>query len=157
MALNVGDPAPPFEAPDQNGDTVRSEDYAGKRHVLYFYPHDHTMICTREACSFEAQRDELEAMDVPVIGVSANSVKSHAAFAKNHALGFRLLADPERRIVKAYDAEALLGRIARITYIIGKDGRIEAVRKAELSGKGHAEWAKRKIAELQKEAPATAH
>lgn len=150
MVLSEGEPAPPFEALDQDGETVSSAELAGKRFVLYFYPRDGTTICTREACSFEADRPEFEALDVPVIGVSPNRVSSHKRFAEKHGLGFRLLADPERDIIEKYDAKGLFGRTTRVTYVIGPDMRIEAVHRSEISGSGHVKWAKNTLRLLEK-------
>ena len=154
MTLAVGDRAPPFVALDQNGREVRSSDFAGRRFVLYFYPADNTTICTIEACTFRNEANDFEALDVPVVGVSHDSVESHRAFAARYRLPFTLLADPDRAIIKAYDAHGFLGRTNRTTYIIGPDGRIEGVRRAELSGKGHVEWAKGRLATLRTPAPA---
>jgi thioredoxin-dependent peroxiredoxin len=145
MALRPGDPAPPFEGTDQDGETIRLDDYTGQRILLYFYPHDDTPVCTRQAIAFEDIRSELEDLGVTVIGVSPNSASSHARFAKKHDLHIRLLADPDRHIIKAYDVNGFLGRTSRTSYLIGPDAEIEAVHKAELSAKGHAEWAKREI------------
>lgn len=145
MTLRPGDPAPPFEVQDQDGQTVRSGDLAGQRYVLYFYPHDDTPVCTKQAVAFEENREALDDLQVPVFGVSPNSVKSHAAFAKKHDIGFRLLADRERKMIKDYDVQGLLGRTSRTTYLVAPDGHIEAVHKAELSGKGHVAWARREV------------
>lgn len=145
MSLKPGDPAPSFEAPDQNGEMVRSSDLAGQRYLIYFYPHDDTPVCTKQAIGFEDSRQGLESLDVAVLGVSANSVGSHARFAKKYDLGFRLLADPDRRLIKDFGADGFLGRISRVSYLVGPDGRVEAVHKAELSAKSHIEWAKREV------------
>lgn len=149
MVLNVGDQAPPFQARDQHDHSVRSEDFAGKRHVIFFYPRDDTPVCTREACAFQEGLEAFRDLDVTVIGVSSDSVGSHKRFAERHDLSFTLLSDRDRTMIDAYDARGLLGRTTRVTYIIGPDGRIEGAHKAELSGRGHVEWVQRRLEQLQ--------
>ena len=79
------------------------EDFAGKRVVVYFYPKDNTPGCTRQACAFAAALNQYQALGVPVIGISRDSVASHARFAEKHSLPFILLSDPELQAIQAYD------------------------------------------------------
>lgn len=132
--LHAGEKAPLFALPDQNGQTVALEDFAGKRVVVYFYPKDNTPGCTRQACAFAAALNQYQALGVPVIGISRDSVASHARFAEKHSLPFILLSDPELQAIQAYDVwqeKKLYGKtsmgVVRTTYLIGPDGTIEQV------------------------------
>lgn len=132
--LEVGTKAPDFTLPDQNGNMVSLSDFAGKRVVLYFYPKDNTPGCTRQACAFAGTYAEFQKRDIQVIGVSKDSVASHLNFAQKYDLPFVLLADPELKAIQAYDVwkeKKLYGKVSmgvvRTTYIIGADGKIEAV------------------------------
>ena len=132
--LNQGDPAPDFTLQDQNGENVSLSDFRGKRIVLYFYPKDHTPGCTRQACAFAAQYEGFKQKDVQVIGISRDSVKSHASFSEKHNLPFLLLSAPSEEAIKAYGVlgeKKLYGRVTvgvlRTTFLIGEDGRIEHI------------------------------
>lgn len=132
--LEVGIKAPDFTLPDQNGNMVSLSDFAGKRVVLYFYPKDNTPGCTRQACAFAGTYAEFQKRGIQVIGVSKDSVASHLKFAQKYDLPFVLLADPELQAIQAYDVwkeKKLYGKVSmgvvRTTYIIGADGKIEAV------------------------------
>ena len=124
-----GDPAPPFEGIDQNGQTVRLSDFAGRPVALYFYPKDDTPGCTKQACNLRDHTDDLRAAGVAVVGVSADSRDSHRAFADKYDLPFPLLADTDRTILDAYGAwgeKSFYGKksmgIKRTTVLIGPDG-----------------------------------
>ena len=124
-----GDPAPPFEGIDQNGQTVRLSDFAGRPVALYFYPKDDTPGCTKQACNLRDHTDDLRAAGVAVVGVSADSRDSHRAFADKYDLPFPLLADTDRTILDAYGAwgeKSFYGKksmgIKRTTVLISPDG-----------------------------------
>jgi peroxiredoxin Q/BCP len=130
----VGDLAPAFSATATDGSTIRLADLAGKNVVLYFYPKDDTPGCTKEACAFRDVHGQLLKKGAVVLGVSADSAKSHAKFTEKFQLPFPLLADEERQIVRAYGAwgeKTFMGRkffgILRSTFLIGPDGRVKAV------------------------------
>lgn len=134
LRLKEGDPAPPFSALTQQGQRVALSDFRGKPVVLYFYPRDHTPGCTREACAFRDAFDRLRQLGAVVLGVSVDGVESHRRFAQKHALPFLLLADTERRIVRAYGVwgtKTFMGRkfqgTHRVTFLIGPDGRIRKI------------------------------
>lgn len=127
----VGKKAPAFELLDQDGRQVRSESLLGKRYVLYFYPKDNTPGCTNEACAFRDDQPNFLKQKVTVLGVSPDSVKSHAGFAQKYNLPFTLLSDPEKSLANAYGVWAMkknYGReymgIVRSTFLVGKDGKI---------------------------------
>lgn len=124
-----GSAAPDFALPDQAGHTHRLGDYAGRWLVLYFYPRDDTPGCTREACRFRNELGAFDDLDATVIGLSVDSVDSHAAFARRHRLPFPLLSDAEGRTARAYGCLLNLGGLRfalRRTFIVGPDGRIAA-------------------------------
>ena len=101
--LEIGAKAPEFTLSDKDGNAVSLSDFAGKKVVLYFYPKDNTPGCTRQACAFAASYEAFKSLDAVVIGVSKDSVASHAKFAAKHDLPFILLSDPELEAIKAYD------------------------------------------------------
>ena len=137
--LKEGTPAPEFEAELGNGERVRLADYRGQKNVvLYFYPKDFTSGCTREACIFRDNYAEVEELDAVIIGVSADSADSHDAFREKHQLPFGLIPDPEKRIIKLYEAGGFLGLMtARVTYVIDKDGVVRAAMRHDFSVSQH--------------------
>ena len=122
----IGDPAPQFEGPDQNTNTVKLADYLGKKNVLlYFYPKDFTGGCTKEACGFRDRLGDLAQENVAVIGVSFDSSASHFKFAQEYNLKFPLIADTTGAISKAYDTKMdILNMSKRVSFLIGTDGKI---------------------------------
>ena len=145
--LKVGDRAPDFTLPDQDGHSIRLADLLAKGPVLlYFYPADFTPVCTKEACAFSAVEPELNRAGVTLLGVSPQDSASHSRFRARHQLGFSLLADTDRRVIKAYGCDGLLGlMVQRVTYLIGKDGRIQEAAKAAFSVGPHLELAKKTL------------
>ena len=124
-----GAKAPAFEALDQHGTLVRLADFQGKSPVvLYFYPKDDTPGCTAEACSLRDGFAAIQATGAVILGVSADTVQSHRAFAEKLRLPFSLLADPDRRIIEAYGVKMPLLRMARrITVLIDRQGVVRNV------------------------------
>lgn len=139
--LKEGTPAPEFEAPLDNGETLRLADLRGKQNlVLYFYPKDFTMGCTREACSFRDNYDEVTKFDAKLVGVSTDSIDSHQRFREQHGLPFPLIADPDKTLVRLFDAEGLFGIMtARVTYVIDKQGIIRDAFRHDLAIGRHLE------------------
>ena len=132
--LEIGAKAPDFTLSDKDGNTVSLSDFAGKKVVLYFYPKDNTPGCTRQACAFASSYAAIKSLDVVIIGVSKDSVVSHAKFAAKYDLPFILLADPQLEAIKAYDVwqeKKLYGKVSmgvvRTTYVIDENGMIEKV------------------------------
>ena len=133
--LEAGNKAPDFTLLDKEGTEVTLSNIL-KEHdtvVLYFYPKDSTPGCTKQACGFRDNYSEYEKLNVPVIGISKDSVKSHMNFATKQELPFILLSDPELKAINAYDVykeKKLYGKVSmgvvRTTYII-KNGIIEKV------------------------------
>lgn len=142
--LKIGDKAPEFKAVDQNGKPVSLADYKGKKVVLYFYPKDNTPGCTDEACSLRDGYSDLLKAGYDVIGVSADSEKSHQGFIQKHSLPFRLIADVDKKVIEAYGAwgeKKMYGKsymgIIRKTFIISADGKIENIIE-KVNTKDHA-------------------
>lgn len=132
--LKTGEKAPDFKSVDQDGKKVSLSDFKGKKLVLYFYPKDNTPGCTDEACSLRDGYSELKSKGYEVIGVSADSEKSHTGFIAKHNLPFRLLADTNKDLLKAYDAwgeKKMYGKsyegVLRKTFVISEDGIIEKI------------------------------
>ena len=132
--LKAGNPAPAFEATDQDGNKRTLADYAGRKLILYFYPKDNTPGCTAEACSLRDGRDELREMGFEVVGVSPDSEKSHRGFIEKQGLNFTLLSDTDKVVAKAYGVwgeKKFMGRtfmgILRTTFVIDEKGMIERV------------------------------
>jgi len=130
--LKEGEAAPEFTAKDQDGNNVSLKDYRGKKVILYFYPKDNTPGCTKEACDFRDNYESLAAQGFQVIGVSADTEKSHQKFIDKYDLPFTLISDPEKEVIQKYKAwgpKKFMGRefdgIHRITYVIDEDGKIE--------------------------------
>ena len=132
--LEVGMKAPQFTLTDGNGNTVSLADYLGKKVVLYFYPKDNTPGCTRQACAFSGTYDAFRKKGVEVIGISKDSVASHAKFAEKYSLPFVLLSDPERMAIEAYGVwqeKKQYGKVSmgvvRTTFLIDEQGNIAKI------------------------------
>ena len=134
--LTVGAPAPAFSASDQTGKTISLADFAGQTVILYFYPKDDTPGCTTQACSFRDNHNLLIERGLNVLGVSPDSVKSHAKFAEKLQLPFPLLSDEGHKIADDYGVwveKSMYGRKymanERATFIIDGTGNIAAIHR----------------------------
>ena len=135
MALpKVGNIAPQFTLPNQDGEEVSLKDYLGKKVLLYFYPKDDTPGCTTEACSIRDNIGQFKSAKMVVLGVSTDSVKSHKKFADKYGLPFTLLSDEDKKVVNKYGVWGLkkfMGReymgTMRNSFLIDEEGRIEKV------------------------------
>lgn len=147
--LAPGDAAPSFTLPDPAGHPVSLDDLiAGGPAVLYFYPADFTPVCTAEACAFRDMHPELNAAGITLAGVSPQSQESHDRFKTKFSLPFTLLADPERRVIKAYGANGPFGFLTRrVTYLIRRDKTIAAAVRADLSAGKHKAFVERALSE----------
>ena len=132
--MKIGDIAPDFILPDQDGRMVSLSEFRGRSVVLYFYPKDNTPGCTRQACAFGQNYDEFARRGVTVIGVSKDGVESHRKFADKYALPFILLSDPELKTIQAYGVwqeKKLYGKVSmgvvRTTFILDGDGVIREI------------------------------
>lgn len=129
--IEVGKKAPAFSLNDQHGTTHTLSAYAGRPVVLYFYPKDDTSGCTKEACAFEESLPDFGRSEAAVLGVSILDEASKAKFAKKYGLTFPLLADADHAVCEKYGVwveKSMYGRkymgIARVTYLIGGDGKV---------------------------------
>ncbi len=137
--LEKGTKAPSFEGKDENGNTVKLSDFAGKKLVLYFYPKDSTPGCTAEACDLRDNYERFLAMGYQVLGVSRDSAASHRRFIEKYSLPFHLIADTDLAILKAYEAwgeKKMYGKTTegtlRTTYVIDEKGIIiDAIAKVD--------------------------
>ena len=132
--LKEGDLAPAISARDQNGELVTLEEYRGRKVVLFFYPKDNTPGCTAEACDLRDNYSRFRDQGYEIVGVSADSEKSHQNFIAKHQLPFRLISDPDRKVLEDYEAwgekknygKTYMG-IIRKTYIIDQNGYVEKI------------------------------
>ena len=155
-SLEVGDAAPDFTLPDQDGVEVSLNDFSGKWAVLYFYPRDDTPGCTIEACEFTDGIETFTGLDAVVLGCSPDTPEKHRKFIDKHDLRVRLLSDPDHDVMEAYGAwgeKNMYGKVTvgviRSTVIIDPDGRI-AHRWKRVKAKGHADKVREKLEELQR-------
>jgi len=143
--VEPGKKAPAFALKDQNGQTHRLSDYAGRSVILYFYPKDDTPGCTKESCDFQETLPKFKRRDAAVLGISILDEASKAKFAGKYGLTFPLLADPDHQVAERYGVwqeKSRYGRtymgIVRTTYLVGPDGRI-VERWDNVKVDGHAE------------------
>jgi peroxiredoxin Q/BCP len=137
--LEKGTKAPNFEGKDENGNTVKLSDFAGKKLELYFYPKDSTPGCTAEACDLRDNYERFLALGYQVLGVSRDSAASHRRFIEKYSLPFHLIADTDLSILKAYEAwgeKKMYGKTTegtlRTTYVIDEKGIIiDAIAKVD--------------------------
>lgn len=137
--LKKGDKAPYFKGKDQDGNIISLDDFKGHKLVLYFYPKDSTPGCTSQACNLRDNYDMLIKKGYKVLGVSADSEKSHKKFIEKNNLPFPLIADTDKEILKAYGVwgpKKFMGRdflgIHRTTFVIDEEGSImEVIEKVQ--------------------------
>jgi peroxiredoxin Q/BCP len=132
--VEVGQPAPDFALPDQNGEPVRLSDLRGRRVVVYFYPKADTPGCTTQACGIRDHAADYDAADAVVLGISPDTVKDVKAFADKFDLRFRLLADADHAVAEAYGVWVEKHRSGRTywgnertTFVVDADGRVAEV------------------------------
>ena len=153
--LVVGDVAPVFCLPNQDGDKVCLGDYRGKWVALYFYPKDNTKGCTLEAIDFTMNKEAFEEMGATVLGVSPDSVKSHQSFCQKHGLTITLLSDPEHGVLESYGVwqlKKMFGReyngVVRSTFLVDPEGKVAHIwRNVKVAD--HVEAVKKRLGELK--------
>ena len=155
--LAVGDRAPDFTLPDQNGQSVHLADVLARGHVvLYFYPKDESAGCTAEACSFRDQYEVFREAGAEVIGVSGDSVESHQQFAQHHRLPFTLLSDAKGEVRKLYGVQSTLGFIpGRVTFVIDRTGIVRYSFNSQMNPLRHVPEALQILEGLRDAPPAT--
>lgn len=142
--LQEGIKAPDFTLQSANGLDIHLSDYIGKKIILYFYPQDNTPGCTTEACEFRDAYEEYQNAGAVIMGISPDTVSKHKSFSGQYDLPFLLLADTEKKVIKAYGAEKVTvteGKsspgIQRSTFIIDEEGTIIKV-FPKVTPAGHA-------------------
>ena len=154
--MQVGDKFPDFRLPDENGDIMDSKLLNNIRYIIYFYPKDNTSGCTTEAKDFSEIADSLMIRNVPIFGVSRDSAQSHRNFIEKQGLKIKLLTDKDHELMEkvgAWGMKKMYGKdvegVIRSTFIVGKDGTVEAVWHA-VKVKGHVEVVNDKVKSLLK-------
>ncbi|NVK86412.1 MAG: thioredoxin-dependent thiol peroxidase [Cytophagia bacterium] len=134
MSLQPGDKAPAFAGIDQDGNSIKLSDFAGKKLVLYFYPKDNTPGCTVQACNLRDNYQALLDAGYAVVGISSDSAKKHTNFIKKFELPFPLIADEDKSIHEQFGTwveKQMYGRkymgTARTTFVIDENGVIEEI------------------------------
>lgn len=144
--LRIGDVAPDFALPADDGSTFTLSALRGRPVVVYFYPRDDTPGCTTEACDFRDRRDDwATSLGATVVGISADSLQAHQRFKSKYGLSFPLLSDTSKQVMASYGAwgkKIMYGKevegVIRSTFVIGRDGRIAAL-WPKVSVKGHVD------------------
>jgi len=150
MRLKVGDTAPDFEVTARQMGRDRDLSLQGilaeRTLVLYFYPRDFTLVCTREACGFRDSYDELLSAGAEVVGVSVDDAKTHDRFAKERGVTFPLVSDPQRKLAMRYGATSVLSSVmgisARLTFVIERTARIAAIFDSAFLASQHVDGAR---------------
>lgn len=142
--LNIGDSAPEFELPKDDGSVLSLSALRGSKVVLYFYPKDDTTGCTQEAIEFNQLRGEFAAKNTKIIGVSPDATKSHVKFKTKHSLDLTLISDESKAMLEAYGVwaeKSMYGRkymgVERTTFLIDEAGKITQI-WAKVKVPGHA-------------------
>jgi peroxiredoxin Q/BCP len=122
--LRIGDQAPGFELEGTGGQTYRLSESRETGVILAFYPGDFTPVCTRQFCSYRDDGDRLEALGVPMMGISPQSVESHERFADQHGLNVPLLSDPGKRVARSYGVLGPAGFVRRAVFLVDREGTL---------------------------------
>lgn len=145
-----GSKAPDFTLQSQEGKKVSLKDFKGQWVVLYFYPKDMTQGCTIEAHNFQRDQDQYTAKKAAIVGVSADSIDSHQQFCTKENLTFKLLADPDKKMIESYGSLAANGSVAaRNTFLIDPQGTIRKV-YTKVSPNPHSGEVLSALSDLQK-------
>lgn len=137
--VKKGSPAPDFTLPDASGNPVSLSQFKDKQDVvLYFYPKDETSVCTKQAKGFRDNYEKFKDLGAEVIGISSDTVESHAKFAQNHKLPFVLVSDKDGIIRNEYGVPKSFGFLpGRVTYIIDKKGIVRGTFNSFVEGEKH--------------------
>ena len=141
MGLVVGDRAPDVQTTASNGQAVSLADYRGQCPVVvFFYPRDHTAVCTQQACRFRDDHSAFQDAGAVVIGISSSSDASHESFADQHKLPYLLISDADGKLRRAFGVPRSFGFLpGRVTYVIDRDGIVRHVFNALLDGEKHVQ------------------
>lgn len=143
--ITEGDQEPKFELNDADGKQVKSSDFKGKKHVIYFYPRDFTPGCTVEADEFSKEYKKFQKHGIEIIGISKDDVESHKKFVDKMNIPYVLLSDPEAEVCKKFGVwgkKQFMGKeymgVQRSTFLVDEKGKIFKVFPA-VKPKGHAD------------------
>lgn len=132
--LKVGDKVPEFQGKDENGNTVKSSDYKGKKLIVYFYPKDMTPGCTNQACNLRENYESFKSKGFEILGVSADNEARHQKFIEKYNLPFQLIADTEKEVINQFGVwgpKKFMGKeyegINRTTFVIDEEGIILSI------------------------------
>jgi thioredoxin-dependent peroxiredoxin len=142
--IQIGDIIPAFSLPDQNGNILDISTYIGKKKlVIFFYPQDGSLNCTKEACYFRDLADVFEEVDAIVIGISGQSVESHKEFAEKNRLKYTLLSDERNFVRKLFGVPGgLFGFVpGRVTYVADRSGEVVYIFESQTETQRHADEA----------------
>lgn len=148
--IKEGDIAPDFTLPSTSGEDFQlSTTMKDKACIIYFYPKDNTMGCTKEACDFRDNFNVFRNLDIPVIGISRDSIESHLKFKEKYELPFELLSDKDGEVCALYDALVPILKIPkRKTLVLDKEHRIKLIFQDFFGSGNHV---KKVLEEVQKE------
>jgi peroxiredoxin Q/BCP len=130
MSVGIGDQAPDFTLPGTGDSTYSLTDLLGKPIVLVFYPGDDSVVCTKQLNAYNEGLSQFHEVDAQIVGISAQDVPSHEAFATKHGFAFPLLADVDKRTAAAYGTLGPIGFPRRSIFIIDSDGVIRYAHRA---------------------------
>ena len=142
--LKIGDACPTFTLVNQENKEINLADFIGKKIlVVYFYPKDNTLGCTKEACSFRDRYEDFKDLGCEVFGISSDDAKSHQTFSTQYNLPFSLLSDSDQKVRKAFEVPTnLFGLLpGRVTYIIDKTGIVRGIFNSQLNATQHIDEA----------------
>ena len=155
QTLEIGNKAPNFNLPNQNGNSVRLDDFAGRWLVVYFYPRDDTSGCTIEAKEFTDSKNDFEENGAIIMGVSPDNEAKHCKFIDKHGLKIDLLADCEKSMLSDYGVwqeKSMYGKtymgVVRTTYLIDPDGNIAGA-WTKVKAKGHADAVLKRLIDIR--------
>lgn len=123
MSVNIGDSAPLFTLPDEQGKPFALEQQRGQRVLLVFYPGDETPVCTKQLCDYRDGIEAFQGLEVKVVGISRDDADSHQRFKAHHDLPFPLLTDADLNVAAMYDCKSMLG-MRRGLFLIDAEGVI---------------------------------
>jgi thioredoxin-dependent peroxiredoxin len=142
--IKLGDQIPDFSLPNQDGNIFEISDYIGKKKlVIFFYPQDGSLNCTKEACYFRDLTDVFDETDAVVIGISSQSVESHKEFAERNRLKYTLLSDNENKVRKLFGVPGrVFGLVpGRVTYVADRSGKVVYIFDSQTETQRHADEA----------------